>query len=327
MTGPLKPDRRRALVRLGQAGLILSASAVLGGLGVFSRGRWGRSRRPREIRDRRVAPDSRFPPLAVAKGEDPARVVQAALAAVGGIERFIRPGETVLLKPNMGWDRTPEQGANTHPAVVAEVARLCRAAGAKRVIVADVPINDSARCAARSGIQAAALAAGAEVALPPAAAFTEAALNGAVLSRWEVLAVLFEADKLVNLPVVKDHSLSRMTCGFKNWYGLLGGTRGRLHQEINQCIADLATAIRPTLTVVDATRVMVRGGPTGGRLDQVVKMDSVAAGTDPVALEAWSATLLDLDPRTIPYIGIVEKRGLGSMAPGLAPIEAIHVGG
>lgn len=326
MTPPGALDRRAALVRLGQAGLVLGASAALGALGVLSRGRWAARRNPRAIRNHQVAADARFPTLGLARGGDPARLVQAAIASVGGVERFIRPGDTVLLKPNMAWDRTPAQGANTHPAVVGEVARLCRGAGAKRVIVADVPVHDAARTAERSGIRAAALAAGAEVAFPPAVAFTDAALDGTVLARWEVLAVLFEADKLINLPVVKEHSLSRMTCGFKNWYGLLGGTRARLHQEIDQCIADLAHAIRPTLTVVDATRVMVRGGPTGGRLDDIVAMDTVAAGTDPVALEAWSATLLKLDPREIPYLALAEKRGVGSIAPGLAPLEAVHVG-
>jgi uncharacterized protein (DUF362 family) len=253
-------------------------------------------------------------------------MVRAAVAALGGMGRFVKRGEAVLVKPNMAWDRTPEQGANTHPAVVGEVARLCRAAGARRVIVADSPVNDAARTAERSGIRRAALDAGAEMALPPSASFVTAALGGAVLDHWDVLAALFEADKLINLPVVKDHSLSRLTCGFKNWYGLLGGTRARLHQEIDQAITDLGAAIRPTLTVVDATRVMVRGGPTGGSLDNVVAMHMVAAGTDPVALDAWAATLLQIDPRTVPYIVLTERHGLGSLQAGAGPVEAIHVG-
>jgi uncharacterized protein (DUF362 family) len=318
--------RRDALLRLGQAGLTIGVSAALGAAGVLSGGRFVARKKPRPIPDMRAPDDSRFPSLAVASGADPTRLVQAAVGAVGGIERFVKRGDVVLLKPNMAWDRTPEQGANTNPAIVGEVARLCRAAGARRVIVAESPVNDPARCAERSGIRSATLAAGAELALPPATRFVTAGLGGAVLDHWDVLAPLFEADKLINLPVVKDHALSRLTCGFKNWYGLLGGTRARLHQEIDQAIADLGAAIHPTLTVVDATRVMVRGGPTGGALDNVVAMNLVGAGTDPVALEAWAATLLQIDPRTIPYIVLTERKGLGSLQAGANPVEAIHVG-
>jgi uncharacterized protein (DUF362 family) len=319
-------DRRLVLVRLGQAGLVLGASSVLGALGVLSPGRWRGGPAPRPIPDHHILPDSRFPALAVARGNDPARLTRAAVDAVGGISRFVRPGETVLLKPNMAWDRTVEQGANTHPEVVAQMARLCLEARAARVIVADVPVHDPARVTERSGIRRAALEAGATVLVPPQAAFILTSLGGSVLDHWEVFAPLFEADRVINLPVVKDHASSRLTCGLKNWYGLLGGTRARLHQEIHMSIADLGAAMHPTLTVVDATRVMLRGGPTGGRLDDVVAMNAVAAGTDPVALDAWGAGLLKIDPREIPYLVIAEGRGLGSIRAGTGPIEEIHVG-
>ena len=320
------PDRRLVLRRLGQAGLVLGGSGILGALGVLSPGRWRAGRGPEKIPDFEVLADGRFPPLAVARGPDPARLVRAAVGAVGGIERFVRPGETVLLKPNMAWDRTPEQGANTHPTVVAETVRLCLEARAAKVIVADVPVSDAERSAERSGIRRAAREAGAIVLLPPAAAFVVAALDGVVLEQWEVFSPLLQADRVINLPVVKDHALTRLTCGLKNWYGLLGGTRARLHQQIHQSIADMAAAIRPTLTIVDATRVMMRGGPTGGRLEDVTRMDTVAAGTDPVALDAWGATLMKLDPRAVSHLEIAEKRGLGSIRSGTEPPEEILVG-
>ena len=319
-------NRRLVLLRMSQAGLVLGASSVLGALGVLSPGRWRLGAGPLPIPDFRVPADSRLPLLAVARGADPARLTRAAVDALGGIARFVRPGETVLLKPNMAWDRTVEQGANTHPAVVAEMARLCLDARAAKVIVADVPVHDAARVAERSGIRRAAQEAGATVLVPPQAAFVSASLGGSVLDHWEVFAPLFEADRVINLPVVKDHSASLLTCGLKNWYGLLGGTRARLHQDIHMSIADLGGAIRPSLTVVDATRVMLRGGPTGGRLDDVVAMNMVAAGTDPVALDAWGATLLKIDPHEVRHLVIAEGRGLGSIRAGTGTIEEIHVG-
>ncbi len=304
---------------------MLGTAGALGILGRLAPGRWGHEPLPRPIADHRLAPDPRFPPLGVARGPDPARIVRAAVAAVGGMDRFVGRGDTVLLKPNMAWDRSPEQGANTHPAVVGEVARLCRGAGAQRVIVAENPVHDAKRAADRSGIAWAVAEAGGDLVLPTQSGFTVGAISGSALDTWDVLSVLFEADKLINLPVVKSHSLSGLTCGLKNHMGLLGGTRGRLHQEIHAAVADLAAAFRPTLTVVDATRMMVRGGPTGGRLDDVVATHAVAAGTDPVACDAWAAALLGLDPASIPHIVLAESRGLGRAAAGARPVEE-HVG-
>ncbi len=320
-----RADRREVLKRLAQAGLVLGASGALGALGLISPGRWRGTGRPVPLRDHRIPDDVRWPAVTVARGPDPARLVRAAIGALGGIERFVRPGESVLLKPNMAWDRSVEQGANTHPAVVAEVIRLCRQARAARVVVAEVPVHDAARAAERSGIRRAALEAGAELVLPSDAGFSTVALSGAVLDHWEVFDPMLGADRVINLPVVKDHALTRLTCGLKNWYGLLGGTRARLHQEIHRSIVDLAAAMRPTLTVVDATRIMVRGGPTGGRLEDVVATNAVAAGTDPVALDAWGAKLMGVDPADVPYLVIAEGRGLGSIRTA-GPLEEIGVG-
>lgn len=169
------------------------------------------------------------------------------------------------MKPNVGWDRTPAQGANTHPALVSEMVRLCFAAGASRVTVTDVSCNDPRRSFIRSGIKEAGEAAGARVVLPSAEDFVEVDLSGTVLTTWLVLKHFIETDRLINMPIVKQHSLTRCTVGMKNLYGILGGRRNRLHQEIDQCIVDLAAFVRPTLTVVDATRVLVRVVPRAAR--------------------------------------------------------------
>jgi uncharacterized protein (DUF362 family) len=241
--------------------------------------------------------------------------------------RFVRPGETVLVKPNMAWDRAPEQGANTHPGVVAEVVRLCRAAGARRVVVADHPVHDAGRVAVRSGIGTAVAEAGGELILPGGSSFEWTALGGSVLASWEVLSVVFEVDRLVNVPVAKHHSLSRLTCGLKNHMGLLGGSRGRLHQDIHPSVVDLAAAFRPTLTVVDATRVMMRNGPTGGRLEDVAVVNAVAAGTDPVACDAWAARQVGLDPAEVGHVVQADGRGLGHLGAGAGAVTEVAANG
>jgi uncharacterized protein (DUF362 family) len=320
------PHRRLVLRRLGQAGLLLGGSGLLAALGVLSPGRWKAKRSARSIPDHGVATVAALPPLAVARGGVVATRVRASIETVGGMARFVRPGESVLVKPNMAWDRAPEQGANTHPDVVAEVVRLCREAGASRVLVSDVPVHHAERTIVSSGIAAAARSAGARVAVPPASGFARVALNGTVLNEWEVFEPALTVDRIVNVPVAKVHPLSRLTCGLKNWYGMLGGNRGLLHQWIHPSIVDLASAFRPTLTVVDATRVMVRGGPQGGRPDDLIPVQAVAAGTDPVALDAWAATLIGVDPREIGHITLAEQRGLGSVEAGVGPLDEIRVG-
>jgi uncharacterized protein (DUF362 family) len=324
---PPAADRRLVLKRLGQAGAILGASAALGGVALFRPGRFHRGGAARGLRDLRVADEPGRPPIVVARGSGPPLLVRAAVAALGGMERFVKRGETVLVKPNMAWDRTPEQGANTHPEVVAEVVRLCRAAGARRVIVAENSIHDAERVAERSGIRAAVAAADGVLVLPGPSGFERTSLGGSILSSWDVLSVLFEADRLINLPVVKHHSLSRLTCGIKNHMGLIGGSRGRLHQEIHPAVVDLAAAFRPTLTVVDATRVMMRNGPTGGRLEDVATVNAVAAGPDPVACDAWAARQLGLDPADVGHVVLAQGRGLGSLAAGAGSVVEVVTNG
>jgi uncharacterized protein (DUF362 family) len=320
-------DRRLLLRRLLESAALLGGSGLLAALGLGARGRFRPPSAPRVVRDHRVSAAAGLPPLVVASGRSPATMVRAALDALGGMERFVKRGERVLVKPNMAWDRTPEQGANTHPDVVAEVVRLCRAAGASRVIVSDHPVPDAVRVAERSGIAAAVAAAGGELVLPAGCGFEPAAIDGSLLERWDVLSVLFEADRLVNLPVVKHHSLSRLTCGFKNHMGLIGGSRGRLHQEIHASVLDLAATFRPTLTVVDATRVMMRNGPTGGRLEDLRAAKLVAAGTDPVACDAWAAGQLGLDPWDVAHVAGGEGRGLGRVAAGKGTIAEVNANG
>ncbi len=304
--------RREAVLRLSSAALAAAAVGT-GALGFLERRR--ASAAAPAIRDWRL-PAAGEARAAAARGNDPAANVRRAIAALGGMDRFVRPGETVLVKPNVGWDRLPEQAANTDPLVVAEVVRLCRAAGAGRVLVADISCNDPSRCFARSGIAAAVAAAGGEALFARHLPTVAANLPGAAAG-LEVIEPLLAADRVVNLPVAKHHGLSRVTLGMKNWFGVLGRGRNRLHQDIDRSIAELGAIFRPTLTVMDATRVLLGNGPQGGSLDDVKAVGAVAAGVDPVLLDAWGAAQLGVAPRELGFILEAERRGLGKGDPGL----------
>ncbi len=306
-------SRREAITRLIGLGALGTATA---GLGMWLH---DRSRRPEQAaagslhKDFSVPPDPSLPEMVVARAEDPRALVRKALDPLGGMRRFISAGETVVVKPNIGWDRTAEQAANTNPLVVAEVVRLCREAGAARVIVTDVSINEARRVFQRSGIAEAARSEGAEVVLPEERGFREVDLKGDVLTTWPVLEPFLTADKVINVPVAKHHSLTGVTLGMKNWYGILGGQRHRLHQRIHESLADLAEFMRPTLTIIDAYRVLIRNGPSGGSLGDVELRKTLIAGTDPVALDAYAAQAFwDFDSGRLHYLRIAEEKHLGT---------------
>jgi uncharacterized protein (DUF362 family) len=308
-------DRRDVLIKLLRLGGLSAASA---GLAVWLR---GRSHRPEEPlianlkRNFTVPPDPNLPEIVISQGNDPQQLVRRAIAELGGIKRFVARGDVVVVKPNIAWDRTPEQAANTNPDVVAEVVRLCREASAGKVIVTDVSCNEPRRCFQRSGIAEAARAAGAEIILPEERKFKEVDLRGDVLSSWPVFEPFLAADKMINLPIAKHHSLTGVTLGMKNWYGILGGQRNRLHQRIHESLVDLADFMRPTLTIMDAYRVLIRNGPTGGNLADVVSKKTLIAGTDPVAIDAYTAKAYwDLDVDRLRYLKLAQDRGLGTFA-------------
>jgi uncharacterized protein (DUF362 family) len=261
-----------------------------------------------------VPDDIRYPEMVVAQGEDPRALVRKALEGLGGIGRFIARGDVVVIKPNIGWDRTPEQAANTNPLAVAEMVRQCLDAGARKVTVTDVSCNEPHRCFERSGIARAAGDEGAVIVLPEERLFHQVNLRGDVLGEWPVLEPFIAADKMINFPVAKSHSLTGVTLGMKNWYGILGGARNRLHQRIHESLADLADAMRPTLTLIDAYRVLIRNGPTGGSLADVLLKKTLVAGTDPVALDAYVAKAYwDIEPSQLRYLKLAQDRGLGRM--------------
>ena len=253
-----------------------------------------------------------YPDLVVVKNGTPAEMVRKAVEALGGMSRFVKKGQTVLVKPNIGWDRLPEQAANTNPEEVAEVVKMCKEAGAKRVRVLDRTCNQPRRCYKRSGIEKAVKAVGGEVRHVVPSRFKEIRIpGGELLKSWPIYRDALEADVIINIPIAKDHSISRVTLGFKNLMGLLGGDRGALHNHFMTKIVDINLVIKPALTIIDAYRVLVRNGPSGGNLADVEEKRVVIAGTDRVAVDAYAVTLFDINPEDLEYLKIAEKRGLG----------------
>jgi len=272
------------------------------------------------------AADTAPPLLVVARGPSPATITRAAVDALGGMGRFVPRGARVVVKPNIGWDRTPEQAADTNPDVVAAIVQMALEAGAKSVLVMDNPCNDPRRCYERSGIAAAARAAGATVDFFEEARTRSMKLNGERLKEWAVHPAVIEADVRINVPIAKHHGLGGITLGMKNWMGAVGGNRGRMHQDLGACIVDLAAFFRPQLTVIDAVRVLLRSGPQGGSLGDVKRLDTVIASADPVAAETRG---LDLHGRTLeeyPYIAQAAARGLGRSAWAAGEERAIELG-
>lgn len=265
------------------------------------------------------------PDLVVAHGASPELIVKAAIDAMGGIRKFISRGDVVVIKPNIGWDRTPEQAGNTNPEVVAAVVKLCFEAGAKKVKVFDRPVNDPRRCYVQSGIAPAASALGASVDYVDERKFKDMAINGEALKSWPLYTDIFEADKVINIPIAKHHGLAKLTMSMKNWMGVMGGLRRQIHQRLDESLVDLSMKIKPTLTVLDAVRILTANGPQGGSLADVKKLDTVIVGFDPVAIDSYGATLFGMKGSDLGYVTLGHKLGLGQMDLAKQRIKKIQV--
>lgn len=265
--------------------------------------------------------------LAVARGSDPAGITQAAVAGIGGIERFVKHGADVIIKPNICVDyRSFQYGATTNPEVVATLVTLCLGAGAKRVRVMDSPFAGSPQVAyEQSGIGKAVEAAGGEMKVMNKAKFADTAIpEGRDITQWPVYQDVLAADVLINVPVAKHHGTTRLSLGCKNLMGVILH-RNRMHANLGQRIADLASLVRPTLTVIDAVRTLMAHGPTGGNLDDVRQSDTVIASHDIVAADTYAATLFNLTGSDIAYIQAAADMGLGTLGLDSIQIEEISV--
>ena len=232
--------------------------------------------------------------------------------AAGGMARFISRGDVVVIKPNISWARRPELAATTNPEVLEAVIELCYDCGAKKVRIADHTIHDARRCFAITGVGSVAKKTDADLVIPRSSLMRKMKIHGHRLDIWPVFAPLVEADKVINLPIAKDHGLSTLTLGIKNWIGGVGGRRYALHQDIHQTIVDLAQFFKPTVTLIDATRIMVTNGPSGGSLSDVAVKNTLILSDDQVAADTAGAKLFGVNPANLGFIGLGEKWGLGT---------------
>jgi uncharacterized protein (DUF362 family) len=271
-----------------------------------------------------------FPDLAVARGgDDPAVLVERALAALGGMSRFVPPGATVLVKPNICVSyHTYEYAATTNPWVVGALVRLALEAGASQVRVLDYPFGGSPDEAyVRSGIQEQVETAGGEMVPLSKMQFLPTEIpQGLDLRSAEIHELALQSDVLIDVPIAKNHGLAILTLGMKNLMGLILD-RQAIHRNLGQRLADLTSRIRPTLTVIDAVRILTANGPTGGNLDDVRKLDTIIASPDIVAADAYASTLFGLRPSDLAYVAAGEAMGLGRSDLASLRIEEIAVGG
>jgi uncharacterized protein (DUF362 family) len=240
-----------------------------------------------------------------------------AVELLGGMGRFVHSGQKVVVKPNIGWDRTPEQAANTNPDVVAAVVRMCLEVGAGEVLVFDRTCNDPRLSYRRSGIKDAVEAVRdrrVKLFHPDRRKYVDVKIPGAVsVGEWKFYEDAIRADVFINVPVAKHHSLSGLTLGMKNVMGVIGGNRGQIHTGFDDKIVDLNLARPSTLTILDASRILVAHGPQGGRLEDVRKPGVVVAGPDIVAVDAYATRFFGLKPKEIDHIRRAAERGLGTM--------------
>ncbi len=262
-----------------------------------------------------------LPALAAVEGESPAAITREAVAVLGGMGKFVGKGDRVVIKPNIGWDRTPEMAACTNPEVVKTLVELVLDAGAKKAVVIDNTTNQAKRCYVRSGIQEAVKQAGGDMLFVDDYRVKKMPLKGEWLKDWEILLDVVEADKLINVPIAKHHSLCRLTLAGKNWLGATAGARNQFHQSLDKTIVDLAAFFKPRLTVLDAYRILVRNGPQGGRVSDTELRKTVVAGTDPVAVDSFGASLFGVEARELPYLGLCRDRGLGEFDLGKVRVE------
>lgn len=256
--------------------------------------------------------------LIVARGNSPSETVKAAIEAFGGLNRILKPKDTVLLKPNISFPNPPQWATTTNPELVSTVAKLCLEAGARRVIIADHPLRDPEKCLERTGVaEACKDTSGIHIKLlTEDRDYKSVEVNGEELKSVEVARLALKADLIINMPVAKSHSATTVSFSMKNMMGLVWD-RVKFHQgNLHQAIAELNTVVKPVLIILDATRILLTRGPEGP--GEVKELNTIIVGTDPVAVDSYAVTLVrwnkrGLEPEDVDYIRIAAKLGLGEM--------------
>jgi uncharacterized protein (DUF362 family) len=264
----------------------------------------------------RTQPPATLPfDLVAVRGGEPEVMFQRGIEALGGMRAFVKKGQKVVIKPNMGWDVSPERGGNTNPKLMVEIVKQCLDAGAKEVYVFDHTCDDWRRCYKNSGIESAVKEAGAKV----APAHTEGYYHDVTIPAGKVLTtaqeheLVLESDVFFNVPILKNHDSARLTASLKNLMGNVWDRRFWHANDLHQCIADFATFRKPALNIVDAYYVMKRNGPRGVSVQDVVTMKAQLISADIVAVDTASAKLFGIDPTDVPHIQIAADQKVGRM--------------
>jgi uncharacterized protein (DUF362 family) len=258
------------------------------------------------------APSAPLPDLAVWTGDDPEANVRAAIAALGGMARFVKRDDKVVVKPNVLTGRAPQFATTTNPQVLGGIIKMCLEAGAAQVVVLDRPTSSARQAFDVSGLTAATQNAGGTLKILSDRNFERVAIpGGRSLTSWPLVADVFDADVFINVPIAKTHGMAGLTMSMKNLMGIMGGERGTIHQDFAQKIVDVNTLVKPHLVVLDAYRMLIRNGPTGGDLKDVRLAKTVVAGTSQLAVDAFGATLFGWKPNDLDYLVRAADQGLG----------------
>jgi uncharacterized protein (DUF362 family) len=305
-------DRRRFLKNVIGGGIVVGSTVALGGYSQL------------------LAADASTAPaydLVAVRGGEPGAMFDQAMASLGGMQAFVPKGSRVVVKPNIGWDVTPERAANTNPALVRRIVEHCLQAGAREVSVFDHTCDPWAQSYRSSGIERAVRDAGGKMVPGNSEGYYErvAVPGGKRLTEVKVHGLLLESDVLINVPVLKHHSSTMLTVGMKNLMGVVWD-RGYWHRnDLHQCIADFVSYRRPTLTVVDAYNVMKQNGPRGVSSADIVQMQALVVSADPVAADAAAAKLFGAEPEAVRHIQLASQMNLGSMELGGLSINRIRL--
>lgn len=262
--------------------------------------------------------------IAVSEGKNYEEITKNVIDALGGMKRFVKKGDLVVVKPNIGWDRKPEYAANTHPLVVKTIVLECLNAGAKKVKVFDRTCNDPRRCYDNSGMsEVLKNIKNVELKHIDYDRFKRVSLNGVFLKDWELYDEALSADVYINVPIAKHHGLTKLTLSLKNVMGIMGGNRGYIHRNIENALADIHSYFKTTLNIVDATRILLDNGPQGGSLKDIKVLNKVIASTDKVAVDAYATTFFNLKPEDISITQVAHRRGLGEI--NLSKVKIVKV--
>lgn len=269
-----------------------------------------------------AAVEAASPDLAVIKGESVDKNVRAALALLGGMERFVAKGGKVVVKPNVLTGRPPEYATTTSPELMKAVIAMCWEAGAKEVVVLDNPVGNARSSFETAGLSQAVSDADGKLVYLSNRDYQDYDIpRGKVLTKWAFVTEALEADTLIDLALPKQHSTSGATMTMKNLMGVMGGRRGSIHSDFSQKIVDVNTLVKPALSILDGYRVLFRNGPTGGSLGDVRLAKTLVAGVNPVCIDAYGAQFFGKTAADYKWLAEANARGMGEIDLGKLTIS------